>query len=158
MLSRCPRASIQYGISVLGITVSRGEIALWNPQAGGSVLTNFFCKDLGKGMHCGRPVCPPCNGDSAVRGNCRARNVTYESVCTLCNPTSRQEDDQMNIQHPGKESSIVTIPREGVYIGETSQSLHEHAVEHVNDAENFSVKSHIVNTGCHPILTSPLSQ
>ena len=84
-------------------------------EAGGSVLTNFFCKYLGKGMHCGRPVCPPCNGDSAVRGNCRARNVTYESVCTFYNPTSKQEDYQMNIQPPGKESSIVTIPREGVY-------------------------------------------
>ena len=80
-------------------------------EAGGSVLTNFFCKDLGKGMHCGRPVCPPCTGVTAVRGNCRARNVTYESVCTLCNPTSQQEDDLMKSQPPGKESSIVSLHR-----------------------------------------------
>ena len=45
-------------------------------EAGGSVLTNFFCKDLRKGMHCGRPVCPPCNGDPAVslQGNHSPKN------------------------------------------------------------------------------------
>ena len=63
----------------------------------------------------------------------------------------------MNIQPPGKESSIVTIPREGVYIGETSRLLHERAVEHVNEAENCSVKSHIVKhwMSSHPDIPSP---
>ena len=48
-------------------------------------------------------------------------------------------------------------PREGIYIREISRSLHERAVEHVRDAENFSPKSHIVKhwMNSHADLPSP---
>jgi hypothetical protein len=51
----------------------------------------------------------------------------------------------------------VETPREGIYIGETSRSLHERALEHVKDAEAFSAKSHITKhwMNSHPSLTSP---
>ena len=34
--------------------------------------------------------------------------------------------------------------RVGIYLGETSRSLHERAREHVNDANSVNAKSHIV--------------
>ena len=45
----------------------------------------------------------------------------------------------------------------GIYIGESSRSLHERALEHVRDAESFCPKSHIVKhwMTAHPDLESP---
>ena len=119
-------------------------------EAGGSVLANSFDKDLGKGKHCGRAPCPPCDS-SDKRVNCRSRNIVYESKCRECNPVSSQKED------PGTQSRKDSSPREGIYIGETSHSLHERAVEHVRDAESFSAKSHIVKhwMNAHENLPSP---
>ena len=89
---------------------------------------------------------PPCDS-SDRRQNCRSRNLVYESSCMICNPVSSwQEVD-------GNQGG----PRDGTYIGETSRSLHECAVEHMKDAEAYSAKSHIVNHWmmAHPDLNTP---
>ena len=86
--------------------------------------------------------------------NCKAKNIVYESVCQLCNPqSSREEADHGDVQPSGRDGG----PREGVYIGESSRSLHERAIEHVRDAGAFSVKSHIVKhwMTSHPSLPNP---
>ena len=44
------------------------------------------------------------------------------------------------------------IMREGIYVGESSWSLHERSVEHIRDAKGFSKKSHIVK---HSMSTHP---
>ena len=61
-------------------------------EAGGKVLVNSFNKDLGKGLHCGRIPCPPCDSTDK-RQDCRTKNLLYESVCKLCNPVSSQEEE-----------------------------------------------------------------
>ena len=63
----------------------------------------------------------------------------------------------MRREESQKEDADTTNPREGIYIGETSRSLHERAVEHVRDAVGFSPKSHIVKHWMlsHPDLPSP---
>ena len=43
-------------------------------------------------------------------------------------------------------------PRCGIYIWETSRSIHERAVEHFKDAESFPQKSHMVK---HWMLKQP---
>ena len=75
----------------------------------------------------------------------------YESKCRVCNPVSSHGEEN---DHPSIREGN---PREGIYIGETSRSLHERAVEHVRDAENFSPKSHIVKhwMTAHADLPSP---
>ena len=82
-------------------------------EAGGSILANAFEKDLGSGQHCGRAACPPCQ-IPGERGNCKKKNVVYESCCEVCNPVSNHQEDQ---DHPPGRAKT---PREGVYIGETS--------------------------------------
>ena len=72
-------------------------------EAGGSNLIDSFEKDLGKGKHCGRKPCPPCNS-SDKRQKCRSRNLVYKSSCLTFNPVSSQKED-----HEG--------PRDGIYIG-----------------------------------------
>jgi hypothetical protein len=127
-------------------------------EAGGSALTNSFNKNLGQGQHCGRSGCPPCDGSEEKRGNCRAKNIVYESKCVLCNPVSIQQEGTDDNQPSGRNTTtIATSPREGIYIGESSRSLHERAVEHVRDAGSFSVKSHIIKhwMTSHPDIPSP---
>ena len=53
-------------------------------EAGGSVLTNAFDKNLGRGQHCGRNNCHPCQNNDK-KGICKARNIVYESRCMICN-------------------------------------------------------------------------
>ena len=59
-------------------------------EAGGSKLIDSFDKDLGKGQHCGRKPCPPCD----KRQICRSRNLVYESSCMTCNPVSSLQENQ----------------------------------------------------------------
>ena len=81
--------------------------------------------------------------------NCKSKNVVYESKCRICNP---------DIQPDGRQSEVAQpTGRDGIYIGETSRSLHERALEHVKEGESFSHKSHIVKhwINTHPELPSP---
>ena len=110
-------------------------------EAGETQLANLFSTDLGKGKHCGRD-CPPCDGSSMEsRQNCKARNVVYETSCNICNPI----EEKPSIQKEEKT-------REGIYIGESSRSLHERSLEHLRDARKFSKKSHIAK---HWMLAHP---
>jgi hypothetical protein len=90
-------------------------------EAGGSVLTNAFDKNLGKGLHCGRPACPPCD-NPGKRENCKSKNLVYEAKCSVCNPETSLEDGvDGDVQSTGTSgaSGCSDIPREGIYIGET---------------------------------------
>jgi hypothetical protein len=73
----------------------------------------------------------------------------YKSKCMICNPAKYGQDDQPAGMEPA--------PREGIYVGESSRSIHERALEHVRDAQSFSVKSHIVKhwMTSHPSLPTP---
>ena len=120
-------------------------------EAGGSILANAFNKNLGSDRSCGREECPPCRKPEG-RGKCKARNIVYESKCVICNPaTSHEEVDRL------LPSGSPQVPREGIYLGETSRSLHERALEHERDARTFSAKSHIVKhwMNTHPDLPDP---
>ena len=82
-------------------------------------LANLFNTDLGKGKHCGRQLCPPCDGSvEEKKQDCRAINLMYKSSCTIFNA------ENGNIQKDDKGRS-----REEVYISETS--IHERSKEHL---------------------------
>ena len=92
----------------------------------------MFSTDLGKGKHCDRENCPPCKIEDK-RPNCKTSSILYESKCVECNPTTSSSPDHQQNQ-----------PRNGVYYGETSRSLHERALEHTKDAKAFVEGSHMV--------------
>ena len=96
-------------------------------EAGGSQLKNMFSTDLAKGTHCERTSSPPCDGPGEKKENCRSNNLVYESCCTICNQST-------NAYIRMEEKN----PRSGVYIGETSRSIHERTVEHMRDVKSFS--------------------
>ena len=62
--------------------------------------------------------------------DCKKRNILYENVCLECNT-----DDDI------RKAKVIT---KGVYIGESSRSLHERAKEHVSDRDNMKEDSHML--------------
>ena len=77
----------------------------------------------------------PCGRQAEERRNCRKQSLVYESRCALCNPKKNS-----NHQEDNKE----VVARKGIYIGETSRTLHQRANEHYRDAKDLSEKSHIL--------------
>jgi hypothetical protein len=127
-------------------------------EAGGIQLGKMFSTDLARDMPCGRVSCWPCKTSSEKESkNCKARSVLYETSCLICNPPKEESDNQMvSGQVEGNHNTatmlggrVVADPsphpkgRVGIYLGETSRSLHERAGEHVRDARKFHDKSHI---------------
>ena len=117
-------------------------------EAAGTQLGKLFSQDLGKGKHCGREVCPPCdNSEEGKRQNCRTRSILYETYCSLCNSdkkddhSSQQGAKEGPIQPPGRQDDE---PKVGYYIGESSRSFHERMSEHLMDAKKFLPESHIL--------------
>jgi hypothetical protein len=134
-------------------------------EAGGVQMGKLFSTDLARDQPCGRDQCWPCltkkEGESK---KCRDRSVLYVTSCSLCNPgvdeTSQVDNNKevprvvnMNVADPSPSSK----GRVGIYLGETSRSLHERAKEHVNDAASIQPKSHIVKhwLDAHPELNNP---
>ena len=80
------------------------------------------------------------------RPNCRSKNLIYESVCLDCIPPVPTSQQEVQGSEPISSSArrLEDKPRKGVYIGETSRSLHERSFEHLQDAKSFHIKSHMV--------------
>ena len=78
--------------------------------------------------------------------------IRKQKKCLICNPATSHEEE-VDVQPLGRSQE----PREGIYVGETSRSLHERALEHERDAKAFSSKSHIVKHWMisHPVLPNP---
>jgi hypothetical protein len=112
-------------------------------EAGGIKVKNMLSTDLARGSHCGRQNCQPCRRTSEKRENCKRKNIVYESVCEMCNPGKTSIHDEQDPELAGA-TNTVTTSRKGVYIGETSRTLHERANEHFRDAKDFSEKSHMI--------------
>jgi hypothetical protein len=86
----------------------------------GSILSN---KNLWRGEHCGRPKCRPCAQSEDKKEPCKARNIVYESECTLCNePGSRKRNDKQGLKESKEQANL--------YVGESARSLFERAGEH----------------------------
>ena len=127
-------------------------------EAGGTPLANMFDDESGR-PHCGRDNCPPCDGsEEGKRQNCRTRGILYQTSCLICknqkkaSPLSSSpqggRDQEKTFHQAGYEadptsSDINHTGRIGVYIGESSRSLHERTQEHLNDARKLDSKSHI---------------
>ena len=126
----------------------------------------MFNTDIAKDLPCGRNNCWPCNTSKAgTVKNCEARSILYETSCTLCNPEDsvRVSIPQEGYQEAEGEEKFVADPshnpkeRVGIYLGESSRSLHKRATEHVRDALKFQKKSHICKhwMTSHPDLKNP---
>jgi hypothetical protein len=107
-------------------------------EKGGSALGSLLSnKNLWKGEHCGRPNCRTCAQPGDKKEPCKARNVVYESECTLCNePGSRKEADRESLKEPKEQANL--------YVGETARSISERAGEHWEGAIGGKEENHMM--------------
>ena len=92
-------------------------------KAAGTKLGRVFSLDLAKNHPCGRSQekCRNCSPPVEVKDNCKARCITYESRCTLCNPdkqskqdlSSLQEEELQHQSHQEGEAGVVADPSFG---------------------------------------------
>ena len=105
-------------------------------ESSGIPLSRLFSLDLSDGL-CHRLDCTVCekhNGKGSSK--CKRKSIVYESRCMSCPSSSNQ----------------------GVYIGESSRSLYERSLEHLDDAHNLRKCSHIIKHWAlnHPsLMTQP---
>ena len=85
------------------------------------------------GAHCSRIECLTCNQGVEEFPNCTKRSLVYENICLKCNPEASNKGELKNLNN--------NIP--SVYVGETSRSVQERAMEHQEALKNKSNDSHM---------------
>ena len=110
-------------------------------EMGGSQLRHLLPNtDPWAGSRCGRDDCPPCNQGvgQKKRDNCFKRNILYESHCGVC------EDRRGTDTVKKRKRKYDELPEShDIYVGETSRSLYERALEHIRDGKAGKEDSHI---------------
>ena len=91
-------------------------------ESSGVPLSRLFSLDLSN-RRCHRADCIVCEfHQKSSSSKCKKRSVVYESRCVSCSSSGSGD---------------------GVYVGETGRSLYERSLEHLDDAANKKISSHI---------------
>ena len=79
---------------------------------------------LWEGIHCGREQCIACNQGAEEIEQCTKKSGVYENVCGLCDEEAAKGENNPDIP--------------SVYVGETSRTIQERALEHWAAAQGSS--------------------
>ena len=88
-----------------------------------------------KGKHCEREDCHPCSQQNEKKDDCRKRSIIYENSCIVCNPAEKKTKNKKDLEDDRRTPSI--------YVGESAGSLDERTREHLKDATDVQVESHM---------------
>ena len=102
-------------------------------RTGRSLLSYFPQTGVKKREQCGRDECVPCTQGGEDLPNCTKQSVVYESICIKCNPGAMKKGELENVCE-GAPS---------LYVGETSRSIQQRAVEHWGAARRGDKDSHM---------------
>ena len=111
-------------------------------RTGRSLKSVFSQGQTNQGLQCGRVTCVTCNQEGEERPPCTLSSIVYESICKPCNPNCIKKGELK--RYEGDTPSL--------YVGETSRSIQERALEHWGAARRGGHKSHMVN---HQSLEHP---
>ena len=89
-------------------------------RAGATLKSRFPQASIWEGAHCGRDLCVTCNQGAEKIEHCTRKSLLYENICGLCN-----EGAGRNGEVQGSNPEIASI-----YVGETSCTIQERAIEH----------------------------
>ena len=90
-------------------------------RMGATLQSRFPQSGIWEGTQCGRNTCITCNQGAEQIEQCTKRSAVYENVCGLC-------DEGAGGKGAAKGGSNPDIP--SVYVGETSRTIQERALEH----------------------------
>ena len=102
-------------------------------RTGASLKNTLEQTNIWNGLKCGRAPCITCNQGGEDLPACTRSSVVYENICTRCNPDAKTKGE-LREQARGAPS---------LYMGETSRSIQERAVEHWGAARRNEETSHM---------------
>ena len=95
----------------------------------GSNLKGLFSQsNLWDGAPCGRENCVTCTQGAEMLPPCKRKSLVYENVCSICNEGAGSK----------KELEKVDPLIPSIYVGETSRTVQERALEHWADTRGSS--------------------
>ena len=97
-------------------------------ESSGIQLVRLFSR-VQRRSKCHWEHCAVCKESGDKPSKCRTRNLVYQGICLVC-----ENEIKEGLRDPKKA---------GVYIGETSRSMAERALEHVKGAKNLDKESFI---------------
>ena len=126
-LARLVREQLQRMGATLGYKVRVVE------RTGRSIISCFPQTKTWGDIPCGRTECVTCHQPGEEIPDCIRASLVYESICLKCNPGATAKGE-------------LKQPKEGapsLYVGESSRSFQEHAMEHWGDARRKDKKRHM---------------
>ena len=105
-------------------------------RTGRNILTNFPQTSTWKGMVCGRQECVTCHQGGEDRPDCMRVNLVYENIYIKCNPGALNKGE---LKEPAEGSPSLY----SIYVGETSRSIQERALEHWGAVRRKEELSHM---------------
>ena len=102
-------------------------------KAGAPLKRLFTNTNPWAGGHCSQNECLTCNQGAEELPNCTKRSLVYENICLKCNPDASKKGELKTLN--------TTTP--SIYVGETSRSVQERALEHHAALKNKSENSHM---------------
>jgi hypothetical protein len=109
-------------------------------ESGGTQLKQMLsCVNPWSGVQCNRTDCQTCQQGDEVVQDCFRRNILYESTCMTCEDRLKEQDNTGAKQNKGRGK----LEGHFVYVGESSRSIYERSLEHMNDAKKKTEDSHI---------------
>ena len=101
-----------------------------------------------QGIDCRRQGCLLCETKLKTERNqsqdCHTRNLVYETWCMTCLKREEREIETKYAEDAGKMREMKGKIKKHLYIGETSRSIYERALEHQNDVEQLKTSSHML--------------
>ena len=102
-------------------------------RTGRNILSNFPQTSTWRGLICGRQDCITCHQGGEEKPDCTRVNLVYENICVKCNPGVLEKGE---LKEPATGAP-------SLYVGETSRSIQERALEHWDAARRKEEKSHM---------------
>lgn len=101
-----------------------------------------------QGMDCGRQNCLLCETklktDKNLSQDCHTRNLVYETWCMTCLRRDEEDAERRGEGDAGRVRELKRKIRKHLYIGETSRSMYERALEHQGDIDQLKSSSHML--------------
>ena len=117
-------------------------------KAGDKLVDLLTKSNPWQGMDCGRDACLLCKTKLKTERNltqdCHTRNLVYETCCMTCLKKDEEEVERKYEGDARKMKEMKGKIRMHLYVGETSRSMYERALEHQGDVEQLKTSSHML--------------
>ena len=117
-------------------------------KAGDKLVDLLTKSNPWQGMDCGRDACLLCKTKLKTERNltqdCHTRNLVYETWCMTC---LKKDEEEVERKYEGDARKMKEMKGKimmHLYVGETSRSMYERALEHQGDVEQLKTSSHML--------------